>query len=190
MKKSESKKKGFKAIEGYDQANEAGGKKSRECTLALCEGLSAKTFAIKGMDSQLFGKSGRDWFGVYALRGKILNVRKSNPKTIADNRVITDIIQILNLRYGVDYLIEENFNQLNYGRLMILTDADADGKHIAGLIMNFIHHLFPTLLQREEPFLVDMMTPIAKFTFEREEKYFMSCFTQTSFTKPTYKLQI
>ena len=169
MKKSERKKKGYTIIEGYDEANEAGGKHSTQCTLALCEGLSAKTFAVKGMDSPLFGKSGRDWIGVYALRGKILNVRSANPKSIADNHVITSIIQALGLRYGVDYTVDENFEQLNYGHMCILTDADTDGKHIGGLLLNFIHHLFPTLLQRKEPFIVDMMTPIAKFSIKGQK---------------------
>lgn len=169
LKKSEAKKKGYTVIEGYDAANEAGGKHSMDCTLVLCEGLSAKTFVIKGIDSPLFGKSGRDWVGVYALRGKILNVRSSNPKSIASNKIITDIIQAFGFRYGVDYSIDENFAQLNYGRLMILTDADTDGKHIGGLIINFVHNLFPTVLQRKEPFIVGMMTPIAKFSIRGEE---------------------
>lgn len=172
MKKIESKRRVFKAIDGYEPANEAGGKHNIDCTLALCEGLSAKTFAIKGMESTLFGKSGRDWFGVYALRGKILNVIKSNPTTISENKVIKDVIQALGLRYDVDYTDDENFRKLNYGRLLILTDADTDGKHIAGLIMTLIHHLFPTLLDRETPFLVDMMTPIAKFTTKSGERVF------------------
>ena len=184
MKKSESKRKTFKAIDGYEPANEAGGKHSIECTLALCEGLSAKTFAVKGMDSNLFGKSGRDWFGVYALRGKILNVIKSNPKTISENKVITDVIQTLGLRYGVDYTDDSNFSQLNYGRLMILTDADTDGLHIAGLIMALIHHLFPTLLYRSNPFLYNMSTPIARFTIRgMDEKVFYDLRTADAFYK-------
>lgn len=184
MKKSESKKKGFRFIGGYDPANEAGGKNSKLCTLALCEGLSAKTFAVKGMDSPLFGRSGRDWFGVYALRGKILNVRKSNPKSISENKVITDIIQICNLHYGVDYTVEENFNQLTYGKLMILVDADPDGKHIGGLLINLIHYLFPSLLLRKDPFLVEMMTPLAKFTINKKEsKIFYDLYEADAFYK-------
>lgn len=162
MKKSEAKRKTFKAIAGYEPANEAGGKKSKDCTLALCEGLSAKTFAVKGIDCPLFGRSGRDWFGVYALRGKILNVIKANPKSISENKIITDVIQAIGLRYGVDYSNDDNFAQLNYGRLLILTDADTDGYHIAGLIIAFFNHLFPSLLKRNPPFVYNMMTPIAK----------------------------
>jgi DNA topoisomerase-2 len=71
--------------------------------------------------------------------------------------------------------VDENYHQLNYGKLIILTDADPDGKHIGGLIMNFIHCLFPSLLERKNPsFLVEMMTPIAKFFMKGETKVFYS----------------
>lgn len=172
MKKSESKKRGFTAIEGYMPANEAGGKNSSKCMLALCEGLSAKSFVVKGMDSPYAQGKGRDYFGVYPLRGKILNVRSSNGKQIAENKEITAIIQALNLRYDVDYQKDENFATLSYGKLLILTDADTDGKHITGLIINFFHHLFPSLLRRPEPFLVNMLTPIAKFSSKKEDRIF------------------
>jgi DNA topoisomerase-2 len=171
MKKSEAKKRGTVKLEGYDPANEAGGKNSLSCTLAICEGLSAKAFAIAGLDSELFGKSGRDWLGILPIRGKLLNVRTSTPKSIAANKEITAIIQALGLRYGLDYTIDEHFATLKYGKLLILTDADTDGKHIAGLLINFIHKLFPTLLKRENPFLVDMMTPIARFTLKNGENH-------------------
>lgn len=166
LKKAEGKKKGFTRIEGLDDANNAGKKNAADCTLILCEGLSAKTYAVKGIETGAFGKTGRDWFGIYPLRGKILNVRNSNATVIGKNREITDVIQTLGLRYGVDYKEDENFSTLRYGKLLIITDADTDGKHIEGLIMNFMHHLFPTILERETPFIVDMMTPIARFTMK------------------------
>ena len=173
IKKTEVKKRGRVIIEGYDEANEAGGKNSMNCTLALCEGLSAKTFAIKGIDCPLFGRTGRDWFGVMALKGKILNPRKAHASQIAKNKEIVAIIQALGLTFGTDYTDDQNFSKLNYGKLLILTDADTDGKHIAGLIINMIHHLFPSLLKREQPFLVNMMTPIARFILKsKEEKVF------------------
>jgi len=182
MKKSESKKK-YVAIEGYMPANEAGGKNSAECTLALCEGLSAKSFVVKGMDSPNLGKNGRDWFGVYPLRGKILNVRSANGKQIADNKEITAVIQALGLKYGLDYRLDDNFATLNYGKLLILTDADTDGKHIAGLILNFFHFLFPTLLERETPFVQNMLTPIAKFSMKSEERVFYDLYKADEYYK-------
>lgn len=161
LKKVE-KKRGFKKIDGLDPANNAGGKNSEHCSLILCEGLSAKTYAVMGIEVGAYGRKGRDWFGIYPLRGKLLNVRNASPVTISKNREITDIIQALNLRHGVDYTDEKNFKSLNYGRLMILTDADTDGIHIAGLVINFFHALFPTLFKREDPFVVSMRTPIVR----------------------------
>jgi DNA gyrase/topoisomerase IV subunit B len=161
LKKSEKKKKNVK-IEGYDPANNAGTKFSNDCTLILCEGLSAKTYAICGVEKGVYNKKGRDWFGVYPLRGKVLNVRNSSVAVIAKNTVITDLIQILGLKHGVDYTEDKNFNTLNYGRVLLLTDADVDGIHIEGLLMNFFHTLFPSVIERQESFLVAMKTPIIR----------------------------
>ena len=51
--------------------------------------------------------------------------------------------------------------QLRYGHLMIMTDQDHDGSHIKGLIMNFLHHFYPSLL-KVPGFLVEFITPIIK----------------------------
>ena len=176
LKKTENKSRKFKKIDGLDCANNAGGKYSKDCTLILCEGLSAKTFAINGIQIGWNGKKGRDWFGAYALRGKLLNVRNSNIKSISNNKEVSDLVSALNLKYDTDYTIDNNYKTLNYGRVMIMTDADHDGIHIASLILNLFHFLFPTLLQREEPYIVSMQTPIVKILnknilFYREEHY-------------------
>ena len=162
LKKTEKKTKVFKKIPGYDPANNAGGKNAKDCTLILCEGLSAKTYAVVGIDVGVGERRGRDWFGIYPLRGKLLNVRNASMQSTASNKEITDVIQALGLRHGVDYEDDANFNQLNYGKLMIMTDADVDGTHIKGLILNFIHHLFPSLLKRPNAFVLSMQTPIVK----------------------------
>jgi len=168
LKKSE-KGKGKSKIDGFDPANNAGGKKSNECTLIVCEGLSAKTYAVAGIEQGVYGKSGRDWYGILPLTGKILNVRNAPPTTIAANKVVTNLIQALGVRHSVDYTIDENYKTLNYGRLMIMTDADCDGIHIEGLLMNFFHSLFPSLLLRETPFVVSMKTPIARVTAPKKK---------------------
>ena len=51
--------------------------------------------------------------------------------------------------------------QLRYGHLMIMTDQDHDGSHIKGLIMNFFHHFYPSLLKLPG-FLLEFITPIVK----------------------------
>lgn len=196
LKKSERKKKGFVKIEGLDPANNAGGKDSDKCTLILCEGLSAKTYAVAGIEKGVYGRAGRDWWGVYPLRGKVLNVRNSAPTVISKNAVITDLIQATGLRHDQDYRDDRNFKQLNYGKIMLLTDSDVDGIHIEGLIINVIHSLFPTLLERSEPFVVSMKTPIVRvfrprcsdLLFYDENKFKQFVLTQTKpFKKKYYK---
>ena len=67
-------------IPKLDDANNAGTRKSKDCTLILTEGDSAKTMAISGLS-----KIGRDNYGVFPLRGKILNVKGINIKQILNN---------------------------------------------------------------------------------------------------------
>ena len=55
----------------------------------------------------------------------------------------------------------DSTKQLRYGHLMIMTDQDHDGSHIKGLIMNFLHHFYPSLLKLSS-FLLEFITPIVK----------------------------
>jgi DNA topoisomerase-2 len=161
LKKIERKKKA-PDVEGLDNANNAGTKDSKDCTIIFCEGLSAKTYGVAGIAKGAYGRAGRDWWGIMPLKGKLLNVRKNVASTIAKNAVIISIIQAIGARQGVDYTIEKNYRELFYGKIMIMTDADVDGIHIEGLIMNVIHYLFPTILDRKEPYIVSMKTPIVR----------------------------
>ena len=156
-KATDSKKRAAR-VDGLDSANLAGGKRSMECTLILCEGLSAKTYAVHGIEKGIDNKKGRDFFGIYPLKGKLLNVRNSSSAQIQNNKELSDLKTALNLKHGVDYSDDDNFKTLNYGKVMIMTDADVDGLHIEGLIINFFDVTFPTLLSRE--FLISMKTPI------------------------------
>ena len=125
LKKSERRKRGHEKIEGLDPANNEGGAKGRDCTLILVEGLSAKTYAVWGIQKGVYGRQGRDWYGIYALRGKVLNSRNATPTSVAKNNVVTDIIKSLGLRYNADYTTDDDFQKLRYGKLMIVTDADS-----------------------------------------------------------------
>lgn len=167
IKKLERKKKNFVKIDGLDPANNEGGKHSASCTLILVEGLSAKTYAVQGIEVGAFGKTGRDWFGIYALRGKVLNVRNAQTAAIAKNVVISDIIKALGVKTGVDYTMDDVFSTLRYGKIMIITDADVDGIHIKGLLINLFHSLFPSLLERKESFITCMQTPIVRVYLEK-----------------------
>ena len=179
LKKVERKKRGYTKVEFLDSANNEGTSKAHECTLILVEGESAKTYAINGIQNGIFGKEGRDWNGIYGLRGKILNVRNSTPATIAKNSVVGGIIKCLGLSVETDYTKEENYKKLRYGRVLIVADQDVDGIHISALIQNFFHFLFPSLLKRDAPFLFSMQTPIVRvflsktsnIIFYNEEQY-------------------
>lgn len=150
-------------IPKLDDANDAGGRHSAECTLILTEGDSAKTLAISGLSVV-----GRDRYGVFPLRGKLLNVRDASTSQITGNAEIQNIKQILGLQHGKEYA---DARSLRYGHLMIMTDQDHDGSHIKGLIMNYFHHFYPSLL-RLPGFLVEFITPIIKATKGAQSRTF------------------
>ncbi|KAG2660852.1 hypothetical protein PVAP13_1KG463700 [Panicum virgatum] len=156
LKKTDGHKKSrISGIPKLEDANEAGGKDSDKCTLILTEGDSAKALAMSGI-----AEVGRDHYGVFPLRGKLLNVREANHKQIMDNAEIQNIKQILGLQHGKQY---DSTKGLRYGHLMIMTDQDHDGSHIKGLLINFIHSFWPSLL-KVPSFLVEFTTPIIKAT--------------------------
>ena len=162
LKNTERKKRGVVKVEGLDDANFAGQKgKAQDCILCITEGASAKTYVVKGMKFGINGKGGHDYIGVLPIRGKFLNVRNASIQTLINNREVKSIIQALGLEHDTDYTLQENYNKLRYGKLMLNTDADVDGFHISGLILNFIHFLFPSLLKREG-FFNFMRVPIVK----------------------------
>lgn len=156
-KKKQSKTDGKKTcrvlIPNLDDANLAGTKRSQECTLILTEGLSAKTTAVSGLSVV-----GRDLFGIFPLRGKILNVNDVQAKRIADNEEISNLKKILGLQTGKTY---KDMSELRYGSIMIMTDADHDGSHIKGLLFLLFKCLWPSLYQHEG-FMTSMLTPIVK----------------------------
>lgn len=138
-------------------AKEAGGSQSRKCTIVFTEGDSAATFMAKGLKG--IPESEHKYWGYFPLRGKLLNVRGATVKQLADNEEIMMIKKIIGLQEGKDY--SESIDGLRYHRVMVLTDADDDGYHIKGLVMNYIGHYWPSLLRREG-FICDFATPIKK----------------------------
>uniref|UniRef100_A0A9J8B2Q2 DNA topoisomerase (ATP-hydrolyzing) n=1 Tax=Cyprinus carpio carpio TaxID=630221 RepID=A0A9J8B2Q2_CYPCA len=157
----------IKGIPKLDDANDAGGKHSSECTLILTEGDSAKSLAVSGL-----GVIGRDRYGVFPLRGKILNVREATHKQIMENAEINNIIKIVGLQYKKSYDDPESLKSLRYGKIMIMTDQDQDGSHIKGLLINFFHHNWPSLLKHT--FLEEFITPIVKANKNKQEVSFYS----------------
>ena len=158
--KTDGKKLSRIIVPKLDDANLAGTKQSQECTLILTEGDSAKTMAIAGLSV-----IGRDRYGVFPLRGKILNVKDATLQKISDNNEITAIKKILGLEQNKKYT---DISQLRYGSIMIMTDQDHDGSHIKGLVFNIFQSMWHELY--EVPgFLTSMLTPIIKATNNKKD---------------------
>jgi DNA topoisomerase-2 len=157
----------LKGIPKLEDANDAGTKNSIDCTLILTEGDSAKSLVVAGL-----GVVGRDKYGVFPLRGKMLNVREATHKQILENAEINNLIKIMGLQYKKNYSTAEDLKTLRYGKLMIMTDQDQDGSHIKGLLINFIHHNWPSLLKLN--FLEEFITPIVKVSKGSVVKSFYS----------------
>jgi DNA topoisomerase-2 len=154
-KKTDGKKKAtVRGIPKLEDALWAGTAKSTECTLILTEGDSAASTAISGLKVV-----GRERYGVFPLRGKLLNVKDAVLAKKTNNAELNQIKQILGLEYGKKYA---KLEQLRYGRVMIMTDQDVDGSHIKGLLINLFHTEWPALLKMG--FLCCLMTPLLKVT--------------------------
>lgn len=169
-KKSDgNKNKTIRGIPKLVDANYAGTKDSKLCTLILCEGDSAKAGILSGLTP-----SDRNIIGVYPMKGKVLNVRGEATKKINENKEIIEIKKIMGLESNKTY---KDTNELRYNKIIFMTDQDLDGSHIKGLCINLFEYLWPSLLEIEG-FLGFMNTPILKATkssksisFYNEQEY-------------------
>ena len=158
FQKTDGKKQNvIRGLPKLNDADMAGTKDSKKCILILTEGDSAKSSVLSGL-----GQEGRDYYGVFPLRGKLLNVKDTDQEKVINNAEIQAIKKILGLKAGVDYSVEtpDELWDLRYGKIMILCDSDVDGSHIKGLLMNLFHSYWPSLLQAG--FVITMLTPIVK----------------------------
>lgn len=156
-------------IEKLQDAAHAGTSKWRDCVLILTEGDSAKTMAITGLSA--LPETERSFFGVFPLKGKVMNVRGESASTVAANKEIVSIVRILGLdlsRRG-----EDAGARMRYGSVMLMTDQDHDGAHIKGLLINAIHHLWPGLACRPD-FFKEFLTPVAQVSRREQRMYFYS----------------
>jgi DNA topoisomerase-2 len=149
-------------------AHLAGTKSSSRSILLIVEGDSAKAGVISGLS-----KEHRNVYGVYPLKGKLMNVRGETATRIAANAEIADIKKILGLEVGKDYETQEDISKLRYGRVLFLTDQDKDGTHIKALGVNLLHSEWRSLLLIPN-FVGFMSTPIIRATKGSLEQVFYS----------------
>ena len=150
-------------IPKLDDAVYAGTTKSSQCTLILTEGDSAKAMALSGLSQEQ-----RKFYGVYPLKGKVLNVKDTSDAKVEQTKEIAELKKIIGLQSGKKY---EDTSSLRYGSVLVMTDQDYDGSHIRGLLINLFHELWHELI-KIPGFLTYMATPIVKATKGKETKNF------------------
>ena len=162
-----TKSKSIRGIPKLTDANWAGTDKSSSCVLIFCEGDSAKTGVISGLSSE-----DRNIFGVYPLKGKVMNVRGELQKKVSENKEITEIKKILGLETGKEYATLADVNKsLRYSKIVFMTDQDLDGSHIKGLCINLFQNEWSSLAHIPG-FIGFMNTPILKAKKGQQEMKF------------------
>tara|TARA_B100001142_G_scaffold221972_1_gene220112 strand:+ start:7 stop:3444 length:3438 start_codon:yes stop_codon:yes gene_type:complete len=166
-KKNDGKKTtNIRGIPKLMDANKAGTIESTKCTLILCEGDSAKAGIVSGLS-----KEDRNYFGVFPLKGKLLNTKDISQIKINSNAEITNIKKIVGLETGKKYDKDLVKKHLRYGKILFMTDQDLDGSHIKGLCINMFHSQWEELVKLDK-FLGFMNTPILKAKKGKKEKSF------------------
>ena len=160
------KSKNIRGIHKLVDANSAGTKESHLCKLLLVEGDSAKAGVVSGLS-----KEDRQYYGVYPLKGKLMNIRGASLKNISNNNEINEIKKIIGLETGKKYTQEIISSKLRYGKVLFLTDQDLDGTHIKGLCINMFDSEWESLINIPN-FIGFMNTPILKAKKQSQEVMF------------------
>jgi topoisomerase IV subunit B len=145
--------------------------KLADCTIQAAAGT--EIFIVEGDSAGGSAKSARarETQAILPLRGKILNVANASTQKLAANQLLADLIQALGAGTGQRYRDED----LRYERVIVMTDADVDGAHIASLLITFFYQEMPALIENGHLFLA--VPPLyklmqgAKSFYARDDKH-------------------
>ncbi len=145
--------------------------KLADCSIQSAAGT--EIFIVEGDLAGGSAKSARDreTQAIYPLRGKILNVANATSAKLSQNEALSNLMLALGVGTGSKYRDED----LRYERVILMTDADVDGAHIAALLITFFYQEMPELIEQGHLFLavppLYRLTHGAKSFYARDEKH-------------------